>query len=114
MAAGSVKSSPPRAQRIAVSPKGEIFDGSVWIKALIQDVSDAGVALVCSREFRQGEILKLRLQLAPGNLIEFTVEIRHSNDMGTGAKIVSIDEKNRSAYDQYIQEFYSQHLGKLG
>ena len=114
MAAGSDKSNPPRARRFEGTLKGDIFDGSVWVKVLIQDVGDNGVSLVCSKAFEPGKTTSLRLQLAPGKTIECKVEIRHSNDMGTGAKIVSMDEINRRAYDQYLQEFFSQHLGKLG
>ena len=114
MAAGSDKSIPPRAKRFAGTLKGDILDGSVWVKALIQDVGDNGVSLVCSKSFEPGKTTSLRLQLAPGKIIECKVEIRHSNDLGTGAKILSMDEKNRFAYDQYLQEFFSQQLGKLG
>jgi hypothetical protein len=113
MAAGSEKSNPPRAPRFAGTLRGEISDGSAWVKVLIQDVSDNGVSLVCSKAFGAGKIADLRLQLR-SNLIECKVEIRHSNDMGTGVKIVTMDERNRRAYDQYIQEFFSQQLGKLG
>ncbi len=114
MAAGSGKSTPPRALRFVVTPKAEILDGTTTIKAIIQDVSDSGLLLVCSREFARGQQLGLRLQLAPGSFIDCTIEVRHSNDLGTGARIISMDEKNRRAYDQYLQEYFSQQLGKLG
>ena len=112
--AASNKSHPQRAPRFPVTPKGEIFDGDRTLRALIQDVSDNGVLLVCSKEFNKGDILGLRLHLSPSVFVDCEVEVRHSNDMGTGTKIVSMDEKNRRAYERYLQEFFSQQLGKLG
>jgi hypothetical protein len=100
------------APRFPVTPRGEIFDGStmVKVKVLIQDVSDNGMSLVCTREFQPGQILDLKLQLSPSATLECKVEVRHSNELCTGTKIVSIDDKNRRMYDQYLQEFFSQRL----
>jgi hypothetical protein len=101
------------APRYAITPRGEILDGLTLVKVqvLIQDISDNGLSLVCSREFEPGQILDLKLQLSPSATVECKVEVRHSSDVGTGTKIVSMDDKNRRMYDQYLQEFFSQRLG---
>lgn len=114
MAAGQDKDDMRRTQRLMVTPKGEISDGTTTIKALIQDVSDEGLLLVCSRIYTPGQILALKFQVSTGTIIDCKVEVRHSSDMGTGVKILSMADQHRRAFERYLQEFYSQHLGKLG
>ena len=112
--AANDKSNLRRAPRFPVTPKGELFDGVKTLRALIQDVSDTGVLLVCSKEFAPGQVLTLSMQLSPGTFVNCEIEVRHSSDMGTGARIVSMDEKNRQAYERYLQEYFSHQLGKSG
>ena len=112
--AANDKSNLRRASRFPVTPKGELFDGEKTFRVLIQDVSDTGVLLVCSKEFQPGQVLTLSLQLSASNFVDCEIEVRHSNELGTGARIVSMDEKNRQAYERYLQEFFSQQLGKSG
>ncbi len=100
--------------RLPLTPKGEILDGDTALKAIVQDLSDSGMSVLCSKEFAAGKILKIRMQLSQGITVECDAEVRHSYDMITGLRIVSMDEKNRRAYDRYLQEYYSQHLGKSG
>jgi len=114
MSAGTSQSLQPRAPRFDLSSRGEIFDGSNWVNMMVLDVSDGGLSLVCTREFPPGEVLNMRMLLPAGTHIECTAEIRHSSDMGTGAKIVSMDDRSRRAYDHYLQEFYTQDLGRFG
>lgn len=114
MPANSDHSDLRRTMRLPVTPRGEIIDGDRTLKAIIQDVSDSGVLMVCSKEFPPGAILKLRLHLSPSAFVDCEIEVRHSNDLGTGVKIVSMDDQNRRAYERYLQEYFSQQLGKLG
>jgi len=114
MPANSDTSDLRRTMRLPVTPRGEIIDGDRTYKAIIQDVSDFGLLLVCSKEFTTGEILKLRLHLSPSAIVDCEIEVRHSNDLGTGVKIVSMDDLNRRAYERYLQEYFSQQLGKMG
>ena len=114
MAAASDKSRPRRAPRFPVTPKGEVTEGGKTLRAIVQDVSDSGVLLVCSKEFTPGQILGLRLHLSTGTFVDCEIEVRHSNDMGTGARISKMDELNRRSYERYLQEFFSQQLGKSG
>ncbi len=103
----SGKASPPgapRAPRADATLRGEVFDGAVGSKVLIQDISDSGVLMICTRQFDPGKTLGLRFLLNAGNSIDCTVEVRHSNELGTGAMIVFMDEKYRSAYDQHLRD----------
>ena len=114
MAAASDKDNLRLTQRLLVTPKGEISDGTTIVKALIQDISDEGLLLVSSKIYTPGQTLGLKFQVSTGTIIDCKVEVRHSSDMGTGVKIISMSEQHRRAYVRYLQEFYSNQLGKLG
>jgi hypothetical protein len=99
-----------RAPRFRVTPRGDLSDGSSTIKALVQDISDSGMSLVCSKEYATGSVLGLKLNLNASTSVECKVEVRYSSDMGTGVKIVAMDDVNRRIYDNFLQEFFSQRL----
>jgi hypothetical protein len=103
-----------RSQRLLVTPKGEVSDGTTSVKALLQDVSNGGMLLICSKTYTPGQTLTLKLQVSTGTIVECQVEVRHSSDMGTGVRIAFMSDQHRRAYDRYLQEYFSQHLGKLG
>jgi hypothetical protein len=113
MAAASNVTNKRRAQRIRVTPRGELIDGGDRVKVLLQDISDDGFQLLCSREFKTGKVLQLQLSLSPGVLMECSVEVRHSSDLGTGVKILSIGDQHRRAIDRYLQEYFSHNVGRL-
>jgi hypothetical protein len=113
MAAPSNRANLRRAQRIKVTPRGEIVGRGNSVKVLLQDISDEGFLLLCSREFEAGELLELKFQISPGLSIECRVEVRHSSDMGTGVKIVAMNEQTRRAFDRYLEEHYSHNHGRL-
>ena len=114
MAAASGKAHLRDSPRFAVTPKSDIYCGEKMYKALVQDLSDSGMLLICSREFAVGDILGVHLNLAPGVAVDCEVEVRHSTELGTGVKIDYMDEQNRNNYQGYLQEFFSQQLNKLG
>jgi len=114
MAAGSDGDNLRRTQRLLVTPKGEISDGTTTVKALIQDISDEGLLLVCSKIYAPDQILGLKFQVSTGTIVDCKVEVRHSSDMGTGVKIISMSEQHRRSYERYLQEYFSNQLSKLG
>jgi hypothetical protein len=103
-----------KAPRFAVTPKSDVFFGGKIYKALVQDLSDSGMLLICNREFAVGDILGVHLNLAPGVAVDCEVEVRHSSELGTGAKIDFMDDLNRKNYQSYLQEFFSHQLNKSG
>jgi PilZ domain len=113
MAASSNKTNQRRVPRIKATPRGELIKGGNSTKVLLQDISDEGILLICSREFEAGEICELKIQLSPGSLIDCTVEVRHSSDLGTGVKILSMNELSRRILDRYLQEHFSHNHGRL-
>jgi hypothetical protein len=102
-----------RAQRIKVTPRGEIFRGADSVKVLLQDISDEGFLLLCSWDLEAGELLEMKFQISPGLFIECKVEVRHSSDLGTGVRIVAMNELARRAFDRYLEEHYSHNHGRL-
>jgi hypothetical protein len=113
MAASSNRTNQRRAPRVKATPRGDLISGDTSIKVLLQDISDEGMLLICSREFETGEVYDLRFQLSPGTIIECTVEVRHSSDLGTGVKILSMNEPSRRGLDRYLQEHFSHNHGRL-
>lgn len=113
MAATSGKVDKRRAPRVRVTPRGELIDGENTAKVLLQDICDDGFQLLCSREFEPGEIHGLKFELSPGTVIECTVEIRHSSELGTGVQILSISDQCRRAIDRYLQEYFSHNVGRV-
>ncbi len=114
MAASPNKPNLRRLMRIKATPRGELIDGSTSIKVLMQDISDEGFQVLCSREFDVGEIYELKFPISPGAFVECTVEVRHSGELGTGLKILTMNEQNRRLFDRYLQEHFSHNLGKFG
>jgi hypothetical protein len=114
MATPPKKTDVRKSRRYTVTPKGEVFDGERSIKVLIQDISDAGLLLVCNGVFEKGATLALKFHPSPATVVECVAEVRHSSDMGTGVKIINMSEQHRRTYERYIQEFYSMQLGKHG
>ncbi len=114
MATAPDKTFQRKSPRFTVTPKSDIFFEDKMYKALVQDLSDNGMLLLCSRDFEPGSIIGVHLNLAPGLTVDCEVEVRHCTDQGIGVKIDFMDDQNCKAYQGYLQEFFSQQLNKLG
>ena len=114
MASAADKAFQRKSPRFTVTPKCDIFFEDKMYKALVQDLSDNGMLLLCSRDFDPGAIIGVHLNLAAGVTVDCEVEVRHCTDQGIGTKIDYMDDQNRKAYQGYLQEFFSQQLDKLG
>jgi hypothetical protein len=106
----SLRSSP----RFAVTMKCSIFYEDKLSPAMVQDLSDGGMLLQCSRDFKPGTIFGVHLNLSHGASVDCEVEVRNRSEMGIGVKIDYIDDKDRNLYQAYLQEFFSQQLNKSG
>ena len=114
MAAASDKAHLRKSPRYTVTPKSDVFFEDKMYKALVQDLSDSGMLVLCSRDFKAGDILGVHLNLSPGVTVDCEVVVRHCTDMGIGVQIDYMDDANRRTYQSYLQEFFSQQLNKLG
>lgn len=99
--------------RLDVTPKADIHDGDSKFKALIQDLSDTGLAFVCSRSWPSGKLLDMTIYFTQG-IVTAEIEVRHSTDIGTGARFTFMDDISRGVYDKFMQEYFGQHLNRLG
>lgn len=102
-----------KAARLAITPRGDLYDGKTFMRALVQDVSDTGMLLVTAKEFKVGTILGFRLKVSDSVTIDCELEVRYSSENGTGVRIDYMDDDNRKAYDEFLRECYAQQLGML-
>ena len=114
MADGPDKRSLRSSPRFAVKMKCSIFVEDKLSPAMVHDLSDGGMLLMCNRDFKQGTIFGVHLNLSTGAAVDCEVEVRNRSEMGTGVKIDYIDDQNRKRYQAYLQEFFSNQLNKSG
>ncbi len=100
--------------RFTVTSKSSIFYEDKMYAAMVQDLSDGGMLLMCHRDFDQGTIFGVHLNLSPGVSVDCEVEVRNRSEMGIGVKIDYMDDQNRKLYQAYLQEILSHQLNKLG
>jgi len=101
--------------RIPVKEKGSLSAGSVsigdaWFPCVVQDMSDSGFLILCSRELSVGQILEFRCELFPEKTLNCKIEVRHLSPAGTGTKIKDIDRRGAALVELYLQEQYSLKL----
>jgi hypothetical protein len=103
--------------RIAVREKGSLSAGSVsigdaWFPCVVQDMSDSGFLILCSKELSVGQVLEFRCELFPEKTLNCKIEVKHISPAGTGTKIKDIDRRGASLVELYLQEQYSLKLNK--
>ena len=101
--------------RIAVREKGSLSAGSLnigdaWFPCVVQDMSDSGFLILCSKEVPVGQVLEFRCQLFPEKTLNCKIEVRHVSPHGTGTKVVEIDNRGSSLVKLYLEEQYSLKL----
>jgi hypothetical protein len=101
--------------RIAVKEKGSLRHGGVtvgdeWFPCTIQDMSDSGFLILCSKELRVGQVLDLRCMLFPEKTLTCRIEVRHISPAGVGTKVKEIDNRGRGLIQLYLEEQYSLKL----
>ena len=111
MAEGPDKRSLRSSPRFAVTMKCSVFFEDKMSPAMVQDLSDGGMLLLCKQEFKQGTIFGVHLNLSHGVSIDCEVEVRNRNEKSIGVKIDYMDDQNRKLYRSYFQEFFSNKLG---
>ena len=101
--------------RIAVKERGSVKEGSLgagddWFPCMVQDMSDNGFLILCSKEVPVGQVLEFRCQLFPEKTLNCKIEVRHVSPHGTGTKVVEIDSRGSSLVKLYLEEQYSLKL----
>ena len=103
--------------RIPVKDKGLLRPGSVsigddWFPCVVQDMSDSGFQILCSKDLSVGQVLEFRCELFPEKTLNCKIEVRHVSPKGMGTKIREIDGRGTSLVQLYLQEQYSLKLNK--
>jgi hypothetical protein len=101
--------------RIAVRERGSLRRGVVstedaWFPCMVQDMSDSGFLILCSKELAIGQVLDFRCQLFPEKTLNCKVEVRHLSANGAGTKVTEIDSRGASLVKLYLEEQYSLKL----
>lgn len=101
--------------RIPVKEKGSLSEGSVnmgdaWFPCVVQDMSDSGFLILCSKDLSVGQVLEFRCQLFPEKTLNCKIEVRHISPAGMGTKVTEIDKRGSSLIQLYLQEQYSLKL----
>ena len=106
--------------RIAVKEKGSVkgdaltaaslSSGEDWFPCVVQNMSDSGFLILCSKEISVGQVLEFRCQLFPENTLNCKIEVRHVSPHGTGTKVVEIGDRGANLIKLYLEEQYSLKL----
>ena len=101
--------------RIPVREKGSLSAGSVsigdaWFPCVVQDMSDSGFLILCSKELSVGQVLEFRCELFPEKTLNCKIEVRHISPAGMGTKIKDIDSRGAGLVELYLQEQFSLKL----
>ena len=81
-----------------------------WFPCMVQDMSDNGFLLLCTKELSVGQALGFRCELFPEKTLDCKIEVRHSSLAGMGTKVTEIDRRGSSLVQLYLQEQYSLKL----
>ena len=84
--------------------------GDAWFPCVVQDMSDSGFLILCSKELAVGQILEFRCELFPEKTLNCKIEVRHVSSKGMGTKLVEIDNRGARLIELYLQEQYSLKL----
>jgi len=96
--------------RVEVTRRGELTAGETSFPCMVQDMSDSGLLLICTRPLPLGQSLHFTCELFPDQPIECTIEIVHTSEAGVGAKITKIDGKGAKLLQLFLQEHYTDNM----
>jgi hypothetical protein len=105
--------------RIPVKEKASLRGGGLvaaataddgWFPCVVQDMSDTGFLILCSKEVPVGQILDFRCPLFPEKTLSCKIQVRHISPNGMGTKVVEIDGRGSRLIELYLEEQYSLRL----
>ena len=74
---------------------------------LIQNMSETGFLLMCTRQLELGQILDLRCELFPQKVLECKLEVVHVGDSVIGTRIVDISASSASLCKSFLDGHFS-------
>lgn len=93
--------------RAAVARKGALSVGEESFPCVVQDMSDSGLLIMCTRPLIVGQTLKFKCELFPDQVLECMIEVVHIGEAGVGAKIIEIDETGAKLVQLLLQEHFT-------
>ena len=98
--------------RVSVSRKGTLSSESERFPCILQDMSDSGCMLMCTRKLEIGQILDFECEVYPGKLINCKLEVMHARDGDVGTRIMEMDEHSIKLVQLFLQENFAGQLGR--
>ena len=97
--------------RLMRGRKATVALGESASPCVIQDFSTKGFMVMATKKFSVGDVVELRTELYPGQILECKVEVRHvSDDNCLGTRIVEISEAAARLCQHFMEEHYADRL----
>lgn len=111
MPTNAMKNTELRAElRAAVTRRGALTAGNESFPCIVQDMSDSGLLLMCTRPLIVGQALRFKCELFPEKTLECMIEVVHKNDDSIGTKIIEIDEQGAKLIQLFLQEHFTDNV----
>jgi hypothetical protein len=98
--------------RVSVSKKGILKYQDQQFPCILQDMSDNGCMLMCTRTLSVGQILDFECEVYPSKVIRCKLEIMHASDEDVGTRILEIDSESIKIVQLFLQENFVGQLGR--
>ena len=99
-------------KRIAEGRRGTLTAYAASTPCVIQDMSTKGFLIMSTKPFNVGDVVQLKTELYPGQVLTCDLEVRHVTDEGCclGTRIVEISPAASNLCRQFIEEHYAERL----
>ncbi|NIO38774.1 MAG: hypothetical protein GTO41_00370 [Burkholderiales bacterium] len=96
--------------RAEVTKRGELNAGVENFPCVVQDMSDSGLLIMCTRPLNIGQTLHFKSELFRDKFLECMIEVVHIGENGIGTKIVELDEQGRKLIQLFLQEHFTDQV----
>ncbi|UCD69583.1 MAG: PilZ domain-containing protein [Betaproteobacteria bacterium] len=93
--------------RATLTRRGALIAGSHHIPCVVQDMSDNGLQIMCTRPLIVGQTFQFRCELFPKRSLDCMIEVVHVGEAGIGTKIVEVDERGAKLIQLSLQEYFT-------
>ena len=93
--------------RVAITRRGALIAGDERFPCVVQDMSDSGFLIMCTRPLVVGQALQFKCELFPEKVLECMIAVVHTGEDGVGTKIVEVDEKGAQLIQMFLQEHFT-------
>lgn len=79
---------------------------------MLQDMSDNGCMLMCTRNLEIGQQFDFECEVYPSKVIRCKLEVMHASRGDVGTRIMEIDEESIKLVQLFLQENFAGLLGR--